>query len=81
MIWLELFIPEYYKWRIIGKWWASITDLKKSIWLSIKVKTFDELPILDIKTQTSLVGKANLEIQFPDEYAEKKRFDSSFETR
>lgn len=69
---LELFIPEYYKWRIIGKWWASITDLEKSIWLSIKVKTFDELPILDIKTQTSLVGKANLEIQFPDEYTEKE---------
>lgn len=69
---LELFIPEYYKWRIIGKWWASITDLEKSIWLSIKVKTFDELPLLDVKTTTSLVGKANLEIKFPDEYAEKE---------
>lgn len=69
---LELFIPEYYKWRIIGKWWAAISDLEKSIWLWIKVKTFDELPIMDVKTDISIVWKNNLEVSFPDDYANKE---------
>ena len=29
-------------------------------------------PILDIKTNTSFIGKSDLEIVFPDEYSEKE---------
>ena len=46
---LELYIPEYYKWKIIGKGWTAITNLEKDIGLRIHVKTFNELPLLDVK--------------------------------
>lgn len=51
--WIELYVPEFIKWKIIWKWWASITELEKTLWMSIKVKTFDELPLKDVKTDIS----------------------------
>jgi len=67
--WIELYIPEFVKWKVIGKWWASITELEKTLWLSIKVRTFDELPLLDVKTDIS-GGKKwwQLFIAFPHWY-------------
>ena len=46
---LELYIPEYYKWKIIGKGWTAITNLEKDIGLRIHVRTFNELPLLEVK--------------------------------
>lgn len=50
---LYLYIPEYYKGKIIGKGGASISNLEKEIGLSIQVKTFAELPFLDLKVDVA----------------------------
>jgi len=66
---IELYIPEFVKWKIIWKWWAAITELEKTLWMSIKVKTFDELPLLDVKTDISGWKKwGQLFIAFPNGY-------------
>jgi len=65
---LDLYIPEYFKWRIIGKAWATITDLEKTIGLRINVKTFADLPLMDIKTDVAGPKKwARVDIAFPQE--------------
>ncbi len=46
---IELFVPKSEKWSIVGRWWENIRWLEEEIWLSIHVKTYDELPILDVK--------------------------------
>jgi predicted PilT family ATPase len=46
---IDLYIPEYYKGKIIGKGGSSITNLEKEIGLWIHVRTFNELPLLDVK--------------------------------
>ena len=46
---IDLYIPEYYKGKIIGKGWSSISNLEKEIGLWIHVRTFNELPLLDVK--------------------------------
>ena len=63
--WIELYIPEFVKWKIIWKGWSAITELEKTLWMSIKVKTFDELPLLDVKTDISWWKKF---IAFPNGY-------------
>lgn len=68
---LDLYVPDFYKGRVIGKWWASIGDLEKTVWLSINVKTFDDLPLLNVKTDVSEWGKWRLDIAFPDAFANK----------
>ena len=66
---IELYIPEFVKWKIIWKWWAAITELEKTLWMSIKVRTFDELPLLDVKTDISGWKKwGQLFIAFPNGY-------------
>jgi predicted PilT family ATPase len=66
---IELYIPEFVKWKIIWKWWAAITELEKTLWMSIKVRTFDELPLLDVKTDISGWKKwGQLFIAFPNWY-------------
>lgn len=65
---LQLYIPTDYKWRIIGKAGNVITQLEKSIWLSIDVHTFDDLPLADIPTQIK-EGKNYFEILLPKEFA------------
>ena len=46
---IHLYVPENYKWRIIGKSGATINELEKSLGLSINVKTFEDLPLSDVK--------------------------------
>lgn len=70
---LDLYIPEYYKWRIIGKAGATINDLEKTVGLSINVKSFADLPILDVQTQMSNAAKnTRIDIAFPAGYEEKE---------
>jgi len=69
---IDLYIPESFKWRIIGKWGSTINDLEKSIWLSINVKSFDDLPLIDEKTDISEWKKGwSLNISFPNSLAQK----------
>jgi len=67
---IDLYIPEAYKWRIIGKWWTAINDLEKNIWLSINVKSFDDLPLLDEQVDI-MESKWSLNIAFPQQFAQK----------
>lgn len=70
---LDLYIPEYYKWRIIGKAGATINDLEKTVGLSINVKSFADLPLLDVQTQMSTAQKnGRVDIAFPAGYEEKE---------
>jgi predicted PilT family ATPase len=41
------------KGKIIGKGGSAIMELEKTIGVGITVKTFDELPLLDVKTDVS----------------------------
>lgn len=70
---LELFIPEYYKGKIIGKGGTAINELEKEIWLRIHVKTFNELPLLDAKVDIAGGNSKNepLVISLPEEYRNK----------
>lgn len=66
---IELYIPEFIKGKIIGKGGSAISELEKAIGVGITVKTFDELPIMDIKTDISWGKKGGqLFIAFPNEY-------------
>ncbi len=67
---IDLYIPESYKWRVIGKWWAAINDLEKSIGLNINIKSFEDLPLLDEQVDI-MESKWRLDIAFPKEFAEK----------
>lgn len=59
-----------YKGRIIGKAGANINDLEKSLGLKIDLKSFDDLPLLEVNTQVSTPKKnARTDITFPKEYA------------
>lgn len=70
---VDLYIPESYKWRIIGKSWATIIDLEKTIGLKINVKSFEDLPLLDVQTQMSAPSKnARVDISFPAGYENKE---------
>ena len=70
---LDLYIPEFYKGRIIGKAGATINDLEKTVGLSINVKSFADLPILDVQTQMSTAQKnGRVDITFPAGYEEKE---------
>lgn len=44
-------------------------DLEKNLRLKIDVKTFEDLPLLDVKTKM-MIGKKNnkLDILFPEDY-------------
>jgi len=70
---VDLYIPEYYKWKIIGKGWSAITNLEKDIWLGIHVKTFNELPLLDVKVDIAWWNKKwePLVISLPEEFKNK----------
>lgn len=70
---IDLYIPEDYKWRIIGKSGKTIIDLEKTIGLKINVKSFEELPLLDIQTQMSVLQKkARVDVSFPVWYENKE---------
>lgn len=67
---IDLYIPESYKWRIIGKGWTAINDLEKNIGLNINVKSFDDLPLIDEQVDI-MESKWRLDIAFPQEFAQK----------
>jgi len=67
---LDIYVPEESKGRVIGKAWANITQLEKDMRLKINLKSFDDLPLLDVNTQINMAKKnAMLEIMFPAELA------------
>ena len=67
---IDLYIPEFIKGKIIGKDGSAITELERNLGVSIKVKTFADLPLLDVKTQMSETKKGNqIFISFPEEFA------------
>jgi len=67
---LDLYVPEISKGRVIGKAGANINDLEKSMWLKINLKSFDDLPLLDVQTQMNNSKKnTSTEILFPTELA------------
>ena len=70
---LELYIPEYYKWKIIGKGWTAITNLEKDIGLRIHVRTFNELPLLEVKVHIAGGDRKGdpLVISLPEEFRNK----------
>jgi ATPase len=67
---LDLYVPELFKGRIIGKAGAKINQLEKDMNLKVNLKSFDDLPLMDIKTQVSIPKKnARSDILFPKELA------------
>ncbi|MEI7919147.1 MAG: KH domain-containing protein [bacterium] len=63
-------MPESAKGRIIGKSGANISALEKTMGLNINLKSFDDLPLLDVPTEVTPPQKHGiLEIIFPVEYA------------
>ena len=67
---LDLYVPELFKGRIIGKAGAKITQLEKDMHLKVNLKSFDDLPLMDVKTQVSIPKKnARTDILFPKEFA------------
>ena len=70
---VDLYIPEEYKWRIIGKGWTAINDLEKTVGLRINIKSFADLPLLDVQTKMNTWGKnSNVEIIFPEWFENKE---------
>ena len=67
---LDIYVPEWAKGRVIGKAGANINDLEKSMKLKINLKSFDDLPLMDVQTEI-YNGKKNTitDIQFPIEFA------------
>lgn len=53
---IKLYVPEKNKWSIIWKQWAKISELEKQLWISISVRTTEEVP------QGELVQDFNYEI-------------------
>jgi len=70
---IDLYIPEYYKGKIIGKWGSAITNLEKEIGLGIHVRTFNELPLLDVKVDVAGWERKNepLIISLPESFRNK----------
>lgn len=67
---IDLYIPESFKGRIIGKGGSAISDLEKNIGLNINVKSFDDVPLVDAQTHIN-ESKWRLDIAFPQELAQK----------
>jgi len=66
---IELYVPEFVKGKIIGKGGSAISELERTIGVGIQVKTFEELPLLDVKTDISGGRKGGqLFIAFPTGY-------------
>jgi len=67
---LDIYVPEESKGRVIGKAWANINELEKNMGLKINLKSFDDLPLMDVKTEMNGWKKNNItDIIFPIEFA------------
>ncbi len=70
---LSLFVPEQFKARIIWKSWVSISKLEQTLGVKIQVKTFEELPLLDVETSVNNNSKnKKFEIMFPENLKNKQ---------
>jgi predicted PilT family ATPase len=69
---LDIYIPEEFKGRIIGKAGASINELEKNVGLRINVKVFADLPLLDVQTQVDVMQKNAVMITFPEGWGDKE---------
>lgn len=45
---VKIYVPESYKGQIIGKNGVKITEIEKKLWISVSVRSFDELPVKEI---------------------------------
>lgn len=68
---INIYIPEMYKARVIGKAWVAIQDLEKQMDLHIHVKWFGDVPLLDVQVDIKR-SNSGLSIILPKEYANQK---------
>lgn len=40
---ITLYVPSWETWRVIWKWWAKIDRLQQELWLSISLKSYEDL--------------------------------------
>ncbi len=70
---LDLYVPESFKGRIIGKAGANVNQLEKDMGLKINLQSFDDLPLLDVKTKINTPKKnTRTDISFPAEFANQR---------
>ncbi len=67
---ITIYVPEWKKWWIIWKAWEKINQLEKELWCSISVKTYDDLPKLNIKVESEY-KKKQLYLYFPEWFENK----------
>ena len=67
---IELFVPRSEKWSIVWRWWENIRQLEEEIWLNIHVKTYEDLPTLDIKVNVEK-NSSSIVLYFPRDYSNK----------
>ncbi len=68
---IDIYVPNEFKGKIIGKGWENISSLEKELWLKINVKTSDELNNLKPLKDFEIVKKwrrKSLVIYLPEEY-------------
>jgi len=68
---INIYIPEMYKARVIGKAGVAIQDLEKQMDLHIHVKWFGDVPLLDVQVDIKR-SNSGLSIVMPKEYANQK---------
>lgn len=68
---IELYVPEFIKGKIIGRGGSTIMELEKQLGVGITVKSFAELPLLQVQTSISGGKKGGLFIAFPEGYENK----------
>ena len=64
-----LYVPSKFKWHVIGKSGESINQLESDLWVSIKVKVFEDLPIADVHVDVDESKRwESLVLRFPSRY-------------
>lgn len=75
--WIKIYVNEKNKWAIIGKWWERIIEVEKKLWLSISVKTMDDIKTSnDTKIDISISPKWNKDymiLTLPKEFKNQKK--------
>jgi len=69
---LDLYVPTSYKWQIIGKWGANISQLENNLGISINVKPLEEVQAISPKIEYQRQRKREIAIvHFPSQVAGK----------
>jgi ATPase len=67
---LTLYVPAKMKPRVIWSWGANIQSLEKSLSMSISVRLFSDLPLLEVQADQEINGKwSHMILAFPPEMA------------